>query len=103
VVPAVGQAIGAVATLLYLLPAAAMGVIEFVYLRDAINVFKPDEKSNRTHALIITILDSLITFGWARVLYLFTMRKMHPLPVIETEPVVTYALPDATEQTNNFQ
>ena len=80
VIPFVGQVIGACSTLLYLLPMIATAWIEYAYLRDVLNLFKPDQKSNNTTAIVIAILDALVTFGFARAFYLYTVMNKEPLP-----------------------
>lgn len=79
-IPVLGQILAILSPLVYLIPQAAMAVVEYVYLRDTLNVFKVDEKTNRIHAFVVTVLDALITFGWARTIYLMTMMRKHPLP-----------------------
>ncbi|MBQ6823608.1 MAG: hypothetical protein IJP27_03055 [Clostridia bacterium] len=79
-IPIIGQIIGGISSLLYLVPAAACGIMEYAYLRDVLNLFKPDQKANRTAAIVVTVLDSLATLGFARVIYLYTVLKYNPLP-----------------------
>jgi branched-subunit amino acid permease len=90
-VPVIGQVLAALSPILYLVPAAAKAVVEYVYLRDVIDRFKPDVKKNQTHSFIVTILDTLLTFGWARSVYLITMLKMQPLEKAPVECIVPEA------------
>ncbi len=87
VLPVIGQIIGALSTLLYLVPAVAKAFIEYAYLRDLLNIFKEDKKANNTAAIVVTALDALATFGFARVVYLYTILKYNPIPekVMEVE------------------
>ncbi len=87
VLPVIGQIIGALSTLLYLVPAVAKAFIEYAYLRDVLNIFKEDKKANNTAAIVVTALDALATFGFARVVYLYTILKYNPIPekVMEVE------------------
>ena len=85
VLPGMGQIISAVSTLLYLIPIVATTYMEFVYLRDAMDLFRVDRKSNRTWALIATIADQLATRGFGRVVCLFMLLKKEPLPTTHVE------------------
>ncbi len=82
VFPYIGQVLGVFIFLLYLLPTAIFTIIEFVYLRDVLNMFKPNKRFNCLVAWIVSILDNLITSGWARRIYLITLmsKKVQPLP-----------------------
>lgn len=79
-IPVLGQVIGAFSTLLYLAPTVAAAWIEYAYLRDVLDLFKPDQKSNNTAAIIITALDTMATLGLARAIYLYTIMNKEPLP-----------------------
>ena len=85
VIPIIGQVIGTFTSLLYLLPWAITTVMEYVFLKDVLDLFKEDEKANRTASIVVTLLDSLATFGFARTIYLYTLLKRDPLP----QPVYT--------------
>lgn len=76
-IPGFGQVASLLSTLIYYF---LVGIIDYVCLRDAIGRFKEDRKQNSSHSLIIVILDTFITFGWARTIYLMSMMKMKPLP-----------------------
>lgn len=80
VLPVIGQIIGALSTLLYLVPPVAKAFIEYAYLRDVLNIFKEDKKANNTASIVVTALDALATFGFARVVYLYTILKHDPIP-----------------------
>lgn len=90
VVPVIGQIVGAFASLLYLVPAVAMAWLEYVYLRDVLDIFSPDRKANNTAAIVVAVLDALVTFGLARAFYLYTVMNKAPLP---REPMGTYFHP----------
>ena len=49
--------------------------------KDVLDIFNPDQKSNHVAALIVAILDSLVTFGFARAFYLYTVMNKEPLEV----------------------
>lgn len=88
-IPVLGQLIGAFSSILYLVPTVAAAWIEYVYLRDVLDMFKPDQKSNNTAAIVVAVLDALVTFGLARAIYLYTVMNKDPLPqqVVEVEAV----------------
>lgn len=89
VVPVVGQVVGATTSLLYLIPAFATGVIEYVYLQDVLNMFKEDRATNRKVAIVVTILDKVCTLGFARAVILYTIIKNDIIkePIVEVEQV----------------
>ena len=87
-IPGLGQILSLVASLLYLLPGVYMAIAEYVYLRDTLNVFKADQEKNRIHVFIVVVLDSLLTGGFASVVYLWSMIRLHPLPVPTAEGYV---------------
>ena len=78
-VPIVGQIIGLVSAILYLLPPVAVGMMQYAYIRDVLDMFKENRKSNRTAAIVISVLDSIATFGLARAIYLWTLLKTEPI------------------------
>lgn len=80
VIPGLGQLIGAIGTLLYFVPPVAAGWIEYAFLRDVLDIFKADKKSNQIAAIVITAVDTLVTFGLARAVYLYTVMNKQPLP-----------------------
>lgn len=79
VIPGIGQVASLIATILYYVPAFTLAVIEYTYLRDLLGVFKPNEKKNQIHAFVIVILDTLLTHGWAGIIYMITMMRLKPL------------------------
>lgn len=84
-VPIVGTFVSVFGYFLYYIPAIALAVMNYAYLRDVINIFKPDRNANSTTAIIITVLDSFITIGFARAFYIFKLTKLEPI----SEPEVT--------------
>jgi len=42
-------------------------------------MFKEDEKSNNTAAIVVTVLDALVTGGLAQSIYLYSIIKKEPL------------------------
>lgn len=100
-IPAAGQVISLASLALFLIPPILKGIVEYVVLRDTIDVFKPDRKKNKAHAFVVTALDKTITGGWARVFYLMSLTRMRPLmPVVSQNdvPVLTGAEPLLIEQ-----
>jgi hypothetical protein len=79
-IPLIGPIISSVTAFLYLIPAIITGVMEYVYLKDVLDRFNPDTSHNRTAAIIVVVLDSLFTFGFARTVYLYTLLKKSPIP-----------------------
>lgn len=90
IIPQIGVVLVPLSTLFGFIPGlvflVVLGAFQYVYLRDAINAFKPDTKKNATHALVITVLDSVLTGGWATIIYLYSMMKLKPLSQVEVEP-----------------
>lgn len=80
VVSAIIPLIGSVSAVLMLLPAVACAIIEYVYLRDVLDIFKENKEANKKATFFITLLDSFVTLGFARIVYLFTLLKCSPLP-----------------------
>lgn len=87
VIPGLGQIMSAMSTLLYLLPWVATAILEYVFLRDALDLFSTKRQNNMLAAIIITVLDNVGTFGFARTLYLYTMLGKKPLfiPIKEND------------------
>lgn len=79
VIPYLGQILGGMASLLYLVPKAACGIIEFAMLRDLLDIFKPDRKSNKITAIVIAALDGVVFGGLAWNLYIYSLLKSQPL------------------------
>lgn len=80
VVSAIIPLIGSVSAVLMLLPTVACAIIEYVYLRDVLDIFKENNEANKKASFFITLLDSFVTLGFARIFYLFTLLKCSPLP-----------------------
>ena len=72
--------IGSFSAILYLIPGAAAAIIEYIFLKDLLDVFKPDTKANTTASIVIVLLDTFVTLGLARTVYLYTLLKLDPLP-----------------------
>jgi hypothetical protein len=77
-IPILGFVVLAFYLLVVLIGMPILGFIEFVYLRDLLNVYKPDRKANVTTAILLTIFN-YPTFGLARAIYLFRMKNDLPL------------------------
>ena len=80
IIPGLGQVASLLAMLLYWIPGIVLGIIEYVYMRDVIRVFKSDDKKCQVHAFVIAVLDRLLIGGWARSIYLITLMGKKPLP-----------------------
>ena len=91
VIPVVGQAIGAFSTLFYLIPAIATAWIEYAYMRDILDIFKPNKKSNNITAIVIAALDGLATMGIARAVYMYTIMNKEPLFQVTEAEQTAYA------------
>ena len=98
-IPGLGQILGAISTLLYLLPGVICAIIEYVYFRDVLHAFKPDQKSNVIHSIVVVLLDNLLAFDLARSFYLLTIMKRTPIHKSSTpeddEPL--FPMDDSTE------
>lgn len=77
-IPILGFIVLAVFLLVSIIGSTVLGFIEFVYLRDLLNVYKPDQKANVSTAIWLTILN-YPTFGLVRAIYIFRMRNDLPL------------------------
>ncbi len=82
--------IGSLSAVLMLIPTVACAYFEYIYLRDVLDIFKPDKKSNSTNAIVVTVLDTLFTAGFARVFILYTIMKKKPLPAAAAGPYDAY-------------
>ena len=84
VIPVLGTALGYLTGYaLGLLPTVACAFAEYVFLRDVLDMFKPDKSANNTAAIIVTLLDNVVTQGWAQTIWLYTLLKRRPLPKME--------------------
>lgn len=89
VVPVVGVLVGSlISFVLNYTVKGALGILEFGYLRDVLNVYNADKKNNQTMAIVIVVLDWLVTGGWAQTIWLYLQLKKKPLPVQEVEAEV---------------
>lgn len=77
--------IGTLSSVLALVPAAACCIIEYVYLRDLLDIYKEDQKSNNVTAIVVTVIDALLlTFpDFVRTCLLYSLLKKQPLPCKE--------------------
>ncbi len=62
----------------------AAALMRFVYLKDMLDVFKEDKEKNEKTSIIVTIIDSLISNGLVRAIYLCTVMKCDPIQVEES-------------------
>ncbi len=79
IIPIAGVFIGAFGSLLYLVPPVATAFMEYVFLKDVLDMFKEDKKSNNTTAIVVAVLDAIITGGLAQSIYLYSIIKKEPL------------------------
>ena len=86
IIPIIGYLISMLGSILYLIPVVACAFFEYAYLKDVLDLFKADKKSNNTAAIVITVLDSLVTGGIARLIWLYTLWGKTPLPEEEKVP-----------------
>lgn len=75
--------VGSVSVLLNLLPSAACGIIDFVYFRDMLAMYKDNKKSNMITAIVVSAADALALGGLARTAYMYTLLGKQPLPAVE--------------------
>ena len=81
--------IGAMLTvLLSLVPDVALGFVEYVFLRDVLDMFKPDKKANSTWAIVATVVDAILPWRFVTTICLFMLMKCEPLPQIEQNKTV---------------
>ena len=78
-IPFLGQIISLCSSVLYLVPTVASAWFDYAYLRDVLDIFNENHRSNRNTAIIIAVLDTLVTFGFARAFYLYTVMNKEPL------------------------
>ena len=72
--------VGAVATIaLSYVPDVAIGFLEYAFLRDVLDMFKADKKSNNTWAIVITVLDVILPWRFARTVCLYGLMNKEPL------------------------
>ncbi|MBQ9130175.1 MAG: hypothetical protein IJX59_05375 [Clostridia bacterium] len=95
ILPVLGTALGAVGTLLYLLPYVTCAFFEYAYLKDTLDLFKENQRSNRNLAILITVIDNLATQGVAKTICLYSLWSRKPLPKTEQD-----ALPPKSEDSN---
>ena len=72
--------VGSLSAILGLLPSVACALIEYVYLRDLLNIYKEDEKANNTAAIVVSVIDFILLGDFIRTCYLYTLIKKQPLP-----------------------
>jgi len=87
-IPGLGYLLSLVGSLLSWIPAICVAFMDYVYLRDALDLFKPDKTANNTASIVVTIIDALATFGFARTVWLYTAVKKDLLPPEQPETVV---------------
>lgn len=94
-IPGLGMLLSLATSVLSLAPTFVIALFEYAYFRDMLNIFKADKKSNNTTAIVVTVLDVFL-FGWAKVIYLYTMLKLEPIPQSDAEPIEGTATESAT-------
>lgn len=61
-------------------PDVALFLFEYTFLRDALDLFKPDRKKNNTIAIILSVVDYFLPWRFARTVYLWFLLRCEPLP-----------------------
>lgn len=84
-VPAVGILGSAGCYILGFIPLLACAIIEYIYFRDLLDLFKEDRHSNEVTSFVITLIDAFLGGGLIRAIYLLTMKKAEPLDKVEYE------------------
>ncbi len=69
-----------ISLLLGVIPCFAVGIFEYAFLRDVLNVYKSDKTTNNTVAVVATAIDQIIGYGLARTFCLYTIMKKDPIP-----------------------
>lgn len=64
----------------WVIPCFAVGIFEYAFLRDVLNVYKSDKTTNNTVAVVATAIDQIIGCGLARTFCLYTIMKKDPIP-----------------------
>jgi len=68
-----------------LIPFICAGFMEYIFLKDVIDTFNPNGKKYNVAAIVVTVLDNLVTLGFARLIYLYTLLKYNPVtPTVNT-------------------
>ena len=75
----VGALLTPVTFLLTFVPNVALAWLEYAFVRDVLNVFKEDKKSNNTVAIIVAVVDAIIPSRFARTVCLYSIMKKEPL------------------------
>ena len=74
-----GGMLSVIALPLTLVPNVALAWMEYAFLRDVLNMFKEDKKSNNTVAIVCAVIDALIPYRFARAVCLYSIMKKQPL------------------------
>ncbi len=82
-VPLLNYLFYGIGSLLHWVPVVFCAFFEYVYLKDALDLFKEDQSSNRIAAIVIIVLDTLLTGELAKTVWLYTLMKRSPLPTPE--------------------
>ena len=75
-----GGALSVLAIPLSFVPNVALAWMEYVFLRDVLNMFKEDKKANNTTAIVCAVIDALIPYRFARAVCLYSIMNRNPLP-----------------------
>ena len=79
IIPLLGQLVALVLILLPFVPVLVCAVVEYVFLRDVLDAYKGDKKSNVVLAIIATVVDSLVPIRIARTFCLYTIIGRKPI------------------------
>ena len=86
--PVIGVVLGGLMSILYVVTPILTIAFDYVYFRDFLYLYKEDKKTVNMIALIVSILDGVVAFGFAKVIYLYTLMNKEPLEkVLEIEAV----------------
>ncbi len=76
----IGALLAPAFVVLSFVPDVALFLFEYTFLRDALDLFKPDKKKNNTMAIILSVVDYFLPWRFARTVYLWFLLRCEPLP-----------------------
>lgn len=79
IVPVAGWTLALILTALPLLPSIFCAFVDYVFLRDVLDMYNQDEKANVTAASIVSVADYILPYRIARTFYLYTLIKKKPI------------------------
>lgn len=66
-------------------PNVALAWLEYAFLRDVLDIFDENKKKNNTVAIVVSVIDAILPFRFARTVYLYFILRKKPI----TEELVT--------------